>query len=49
MYRSQIGLKVKIRQSGSVLEHIDFWEIESIDAVNGTYISLIQEGTTKKA
>ena len=22
MYRSQIGLKVKIRQSGSVLEHI---------------------------
>ena len=28
---------------------LDFREIESIDAVNGTYISLGQEGTTKKA
>ena len=25
MYRSQIGLKVKIRQSGSVLEHIVYY------------------------
>ena len=28
MYRSQIGLKVKIRQSGSVLEHIVYDEAE---------------------
>ena len=33
MYRSQIGLKVKIRQSGSVLEHIVY--SQALDMVNG--------------